>query len=107
MPVIDLLEVVQVEHEKAEAATRPFAARDLAADSGEEEGPTVEAGERVERRQAQGGVSSEVLLPADCRREICEQEQPCQVDRCYDNLERGWRAAADARGDQVTGRPGG
>src|SRR5437773_7299718 len=96
--VIDLLEVVQVEHQEAETAARAFAARDLAGNSGEEEGPIVEASERVEGRQAQSSMASEVVFPADRGCDVREQEQSDQIHgSCY-HLERGWSAAGDACG---------
>ena len=80
-PVVDRLELVEIHHQQAEAAPRPRAAGDLAIDRREEEGPVEEAGQRVDRRQADGGVARPPLLPGDDQGDVGEQEQGGQVDR--------------------------
>jgi hypothetical protein len=106
--IVDRLEPVEVEHQQAESAVGPPGARDLALDDGEQEGPVVEAGQRVVEREPQGGVARPALFARDDRGEVREEPERQHVDDHDDDLVGRVRqpAACHQQGAEEGGRDG-
>ena len=78
--VVDRFEVVEVDHQQAEAAARALAAVDLAIERGEQVGAGPEAREQVLGRLAVGVLACAALLPSDRHADVGDQAQGGQVD---------------------------
>ena len=107
--VVDRLELVEVHHQQAEAAARPGAAGDLAVDRGEEERAVEEPGQRIDRRQPDGGVARPALCPRDDHGDVREQDEGGQVhpDRGRRRRSERARAASPASDREDVPKPGG
>ena len=79
--VVDRLQVVEIQHDQAERPAGPVAARDLALEGREEEGPVVQAGERVHGRHPDRRVARPALLAPDRHADVRQQVQAGQVDQ--------------------------
>ena len=78
--VVDRLEAVEVHHQQAEPTARAGAPLDLAIHGGEQVGPVVQPGQRIDGGQLDGRISGAALLTSDDHPDVGQQEQRGHVD---------------------------